>query len=134
MWAKIIATLTGQTVGEVLKYKAEKRRLKNEVELEKLRGKREWEAGKTKRAEASEGRDHEWELLSIRNSGYKDEYVLGLISIPMILSFIPAGQPYVVEGFKALEGTTDWYRFLVLSIFLAVYGVRLWRRKPVLQA
>ena len=129
MWAKIIATLTGQTVEAVLEYKSEKRRLKQEVQLETLRGKREWEAAKTKRAEASEGRDHDWELLSIKNSGYKDEWVMAILSPPLIMSFIPALQPYVVEGFKPLEGTPDWYRFLIMTVFLAVYGVRLWRRK-----
>lgn len=128
MWAKIIATLTGQTVESYLNYKQAKTRLKADIELEKLRGKAAYEAAKTARAEASEGRDHEWELESIRNSGWKDEWVLIILSIPMILSFVPYTQPYVVEGFVALEGTPLWYRTIVASIYLATFGLRLWRR------
>ena len=128
MWAKIIATLTGQTVEAVLAYKQERARLKGEIELEKLRGKAEWERAKTARAEASEGRDHEWELESIRNSGWKDEWVLVVLSIPMILAFIPFTQPFVMAGFEALENTPLWYRVTVASIYLATFGLRLWRR------
>lgn len=128
MWAKIIATLTGQTVEAVLAYKKAKFTMKANIELEKLRGKAAWEAAKSKRASESEGRDHEWELESIRNSGWKDEWVLIILSIPMILSFIPFTQPYVVSGFVALEGTPLWYRTTVMTIYLATFGLRLWRR------
>ena len=128
MWAKIIATLTGQTVGAVVEHLNLKRKLKAEIELERLRGKAEYERAKTTRASESEGRDHEWELESLKNSGWKDEWVLVILSIPMILSFIPMTQPYVVAGFEALEGTPTWYRITVASIYLATFGLRLWRR------
>jgi len=129
MWSSIVSALMGKVAPKVADYYIQRQELKQEVELEKLRGKAEYERAKTQRAEASEGRDHEWEILSIKNSGYKDEWVLMLVSIPMIMSFVPSMQAYVVEGFKALEGTPDWYRFLVMSIFFAIYGIRLWRRK-----
>lgn len=128
MWAKIIATLTGQTVEAVLEYKNTKRQLKADIELETLRGKAAYERAKSERAENSEGRDHEWEMQSIANSGWKDEYVLIVLSIPMILSFIPYTQPFVVSGFVALDGTPLWYRTIVASIYLATFGLRLWRR------
>ena len=73
--------------------------------------------------------DNNWELEQIKNSGWKDEFVLLLISIPMVLSFIPATATYVENGFKALALTPDWYQWLILSIFAAVYGIRVWRRK-----
>ena len=128
MWAKIIATLTGQTVEAVLEYKATTRKLKADIVLEKLRGKAAYEAAKTQRASESEGRDHEWELASIQNSGWKDEWVLVIISIPMITSFIPYTQPATAAGFEALAGTPLWYRTIVASIYLATFGLRLWRR------
>lgn len=128
MWAKIIATLTGQTVEAVLNYKQEKARLKGEIELEKLRGKAEYERAKSQRASESEGRDHEWELESIRNSGWKDEWVLVVLSIPMIGAFIPGVQPYITAGFASLETTPLWYRVTVGSIYLATFGLRMWRR------
>lgn len=128
MWAKIVATLTGQTVEAVLEYKNTKRKLEADIELEKLRGKAAWEAAKTQRASESEGRDHEWELESIRNSGWKDEWVLVVLSIPMILVFIPWTQPAILIGFEELATTPVWYRTTVMTIYLATFGLRLWRR------
>ena len=128
MWAKIIATLTGQTVEAVLEYKAAKVRLKADIVLEKLRGKAAYEAAKTLRASESEGRDHEWELESIKNSGWKDEWVLIVLSIPMILVFIPWTQPTILAGFESLATTPIWYRTTVMTIYLATFGIRLWRR------
>ena len=128
MWAKIIATLTGQTVEAVLNYKQEKARLKGEIELEKLRGKAEYERAKSQRASESEGRDHEWELASIQNSGWKDEWVLVVLTIPMVGVFLPWTQEYISIGFAALETTPLWYRVTVGSIYLATFGLRMWRR------
>ena len=73
--------------------------------------------------------DNSWELEQIKNSGWKDEFVLIVISTPLIMAFIPSMQPYVTEGFKALEQTPDYYRWLILSVFAAIYGIRIWRRK-----
>jgi hypothetical protein len=73
--------------------------------------------------------DNSWELEQIKNSGWKDEFVLILLSIPMVLSFIPYTVQYVEDGFVALSKTPDWYQWLILSVFAAIYGIRIWRRK-----
>jgi len=93
-----------------------------------LRRKAAWEAAKTKRAEASEGRNHEGELESLRNSGWKDDWVLVIMSIPMILVFIPCTHQTILDGFAVLDGTPRWYRTTVMTIYLATFGIRLWRR------
>jgi hypothetical protein len=77
--------------------------------------------------------DATWEVEQIRNSGWKDEYVLIILSIPSILSFIKVGDfdgaAIVASGFSALEGTPEWYRWLILLVFTAIYGIRIWRRQ-----
>lgn len=128
MWASIVSALLGKFAPAAAEVYIRKVELKTEVELEKLRGKAAWEAAKTARAEASEGRDHEWELESIRNSGWKDEWVLIILSIPMITSFIPYTQAATLAGFDALATTPLWYRTTVMTIYLATFGLRLWRR------
>lgn len=128
MWSSIVTALLGKVAPQVAQYYIEKQRLKHERELEKLRGKIAYEKAKTERAIASEGRDHEWELESIRNSGWKDEWVLILLSIPLVLVFIPATQEAVMHGFNTLAKTPEWYRWLVMLIFTAIYGIRVWRR------
>lgn len=83
--------------------------------------------------EAGLAADATWEIEQIKNSGWKDEYVLIILSIPSILSFIRIGEfdgaAIVANGFAALQGTPEWYRWLILLIFTAVYGIRIWRRQ-----
>ena len=128
MWAKIIAKMTGQTVEAVLAYKAQARQVKADIKMEELRGKAEYQKAKTQRASDSEGHDAEWEKLSIENSGWKDEWVIMVMSIPMILVFIPWTQPTILSGFAALATTPLWYRTTVMAIYLATFGIRLYRR------
>jgi len=128
MWSTIVTALLHGFAPKLADIYIEKQRLKQAIEIEKLRGKAAWEAAKTKRAEASEGRDHEWELESLRNSGWKDDWVLVIMSIPMILVFIPFTQQTILDGFAVLDGTPLWYRTTVMTIYLATFGIRLWRR------
>ena len=73
--------------------------------------------------------DATWETEQIQNSGWKDEYVLIVLSIPLIGCFIPATAPWVLKGFEILSKTPQWYQWLILLIFTAVYGIRIWRRQ-----
>lgn len=130
IWSSIVAGLLKTVAPKVADYYITKTQLKNDLEMETLRGKIEYEKAKTQRASESEGRDHEWEIESIRNSGWKDEWVLILLSIPLVLVFIPYTQPFVMDGFTTLDQTPGWYQWLILAVFSAVYGIRIWRRKP----
>ena len=73
--------------------------------------------------------DNSWELEQIKNSGWKDEAVLVTLLIPLWLCFVPQTVVYVENGFHALSQTPDWYQWLILVIFAAIYSVRIWRRK-----
>jgi hypothetical protein len=83
--------------------------------------------------EAGLAADATWEIEQIKNSGWKDEYVLIILSIPSILSFVKIGTfdgaALVARGFESLQGTPEWYRWLIMLVFTAVYGIRLWRRQ-----
>lgn len=128
MWGSIVSALLSKVAPKVADYYIKKQELKAEVEIETLRGKAAWQKALTQRASESEGRDHEWELAMIENSGWKDEWVLGLISLPLIGVFIPQMQEGVLRGFDILSGTPMWYQGMVVTIFFAVYGIRKWRR------
>jgi len=132
LWESIVGSLIGKVAPAVAGYYQTKLELKAQVEIETLKGKIAWQQALTQRASESEGRDHEWELAQIKNSGLKDEWVLGLISIPMIMSFIPGTVQYVELGFAALSQTPIWYQGMIVTIFLAIYGIRQWRRKTAM--
>jgi hypothetical protein len=74
--------------------------------------------------------DMSWEMEFARQAGssWKDEYTLLVVSVPLILAFIPGGAPFVVAGFNAFATTPMWYQVMVQTIFYATYGIRLWRR------
>jgi len=73
--------------------------------------------------------DASWEIEQIRNSGNKDEWVLFLLSIPLVGCFIPGIAAYILAGFEILETTPEWYRWLIMLIFTAIFGIRIWRRQ-----
>lgn len=133
MWASIVTALLGKVAPKVADYYIQKKALEHEQEIERLRGKVAWEQAMTRRASESEGRDHDWELKRIEDAGWKDEWVLVLISLPLPLSFIPATQEYVLRGFEVLAQTPLWYQGMVVTIFFAIYGIRKWRRKTAAQ-
>jgi hypothetical protein len=121
--------LGGNTVEAVTGFLAKRQELKQTLELAKIQG--EIDAVKAKAAYrvADLQYDNDWELEQIKNSGWKDEYVLVLMSIPLVLCFVPLTAPWVLDGFKILEQCPQWYRWLVLVIFCAIYGIRIYRRQ-----
>tara|TARA_R100000406_G_scaffold79188_1_gene60159 strand:+ start:328 stop:714 length:387 start_codon:yes stop_codon:yes gene_type:complete len=69
----------------------------------------------------------EWEKLMAKGSqnSLKDEWLVGLFSIPLILSFCGEwGRTIVAEGFAALEMMPDWYQYTLGVIVAASFGVR----------
>lgn len=68
--------------------------------------------------------DIAWENLSVANSGWKDEWFTVVLSIPMILCFIPGAAPAVMDGFAALEKTPEWYQWVVLIAIASAFGYR----------
>jgi len=125
----ILGTVLGNLGGKVVEAIDSRGQRKHEqkvqaLELEKLRHEKQIEL-----IQNGQKLDNAWELEQIKNSGWKDEFVLLLLSIPLVMSFIPKMQPYVVEGFVALSATPEWYQWLILAVFTAVYGIRIWRRK-----
>lgn len=129
MFSTILTALLSKAIPSAADFFIAREKLQQEAKLEELRGKAEWQRAMTQRASESEGRDHEWELAMIDKAGWKDEWVLGLISVPLVGVFIPQTQQGVLEGFRILEQTPVWYQGMVVTIFFAVYGIRKWRRK-----
>lgn len=67
-----------------------------------------------------------WDITAQRQMQYtwKDEYLVIIFTLPLILAFIPELQPYVKEGFNAIKETPEWYRYSVMGIVMATFGLR----------
>ena len=133
MIGKLLAKVLGQGGTQVVEYFDTKQKLKQALKLTKLQGKIEIEKAKANAKIKSAEHAHEWSLEQIKNSGWKDEYVLVVLSVALIGCFIPGVQSYVLAGFGILEQTPEWYRWLVITVFAAVYGIKpvvnIWKGK-----
>ena len=71
--------------------------------------------------------DIDWDFAAIRATQWssKDEYVLILFSIPLVLSFCGEwGRAIVADGFQALSGMPDWYQYSLGAIVAASLGTK----------
>lgn len=133
--ATLVSALTGAPVEVITAYFQKKQELKQELNLAKIKAKTAVEVAKETRAKAADENDQMWEQLSLKNSGWKDEFELIVISIPMILCFFPQTVDYVHKGFDALAKTPIWYQGILITIYLANYGIRYkrwgWQRDAI---
>jgi hypothetical protein len=78
----------------------------------------------------SQGRadDASWEMQSLKNAGWRGSFELIVLTIPVVMCFIPGLVQYVQAGFAALDKTPIWFQWLLVMIYAANYGIRTWRR------
>ncbi len=60
------------------------------------------------------------------NSGgsWKDEFFVIVLSVPMVLCFIPGMEGVVHHGFQQLQQAPDWYMHALLIAISASFGLR----------
>ena len=69
----------------------------------------------------------DWERIMEQGTqnSWKDEYLVGLFSIPLILVFTgEKGRQIVAEGFVALESMPEWYQYTLGVIVASSFAVR----------
>ncbi|WP_240205904.1 hypothetical protein [Vibrio sp. CyArs1] len=62
--------------------------------------------------------------VSIKQRGWKDEYLLILTTIPLSLSFVPDYASVVQMGFDALAKTPEYYWCALGMIYIDTFGFR----------
>ena len=77
-----------------------------------------------KKIETGQTADIAWEKTSLEQSGWKDEYWTIVLSIPMVMCFIPGLVVYVEKGFAVLQNTPEWYRYVIGVAIGSAFGVR----------
>jgi hypothetical protein len=119
-------SIVSNVVGGVSDYFKGKQELKKiELEADKKIAVAKGEAEVKRLAQQSE-QNYDLDRLAIENmnNSSKDEYVLGIFSLPIIFSFFPQTQPYVADGFAALSNIPDWFMLLFVGIVVSIYGLR----------
>jgi len=69
--------------------------------------------------------DIDWEIESIRNAGWRPEYLTILTTVVLVLVFVPQTQPVVIAGFDSLERTPMWFQIVVLMVYASAFGIRI---------
>ena len=68
--------------------------------------------------------DWDLEMAKGSHSSWKDEWLVILFSIPLILAFIPGMGDVVANGFQQLEQMPQWYQYSLGVIVAASFGGR----------
>jgi hypothetical protein len=78
------------------------------------------------RIEKSAQSDQDYDLEALRQTRYswKDEYVLVIITLPFIGSFIPHIQEHVLKGWEYIAKAPDWYQWCFMGAVAASLGIR----------
>jgi len=63
--------------------------------------------------------------MSAANRGWKDEYLMLIITLPLVLCFIPDASPHIKTGFLSLKASVpEWYMWLLLGVYIDTFGFR----------
>lgn len=68
----------------------------------------------------------DWDITMAEASkhSWKDEWLVILFSVPLVLAFIPGMEGVVQNGFEQLEKMPDWYQYSLGVIVAASFGIR----------
>ena len=65
-----------------------------------------------------------WEMASLQAGQDYRGFELFVLSIPVVMCFIPAYSPIVEKGFHALSLTPGWFQTIFITVYMANYGIR----------
>jgi len=131
IWDKVLGAVTGP-VATYFTRRAELKQARFEAELKFEQAKGDRAAQLIREGLAA---DANWEMEFARQAqnSWKDEYTLGVVSLPAVLCFVSIGTfdgaAVVTRGFAALSGTPLWFQTILGIMFCATVGVRWWRRE-----
>jgi hypothetical protein len=68
----------------------------------------------------------DWERIMAQGSqsSFRDEWFSGVLSIPLILCFIPGMEDVVAHGFEQLSKAPEWYFYCLGTAILSSFGVK----------
>ena len=76
--------------------------------------------------ETAQAGNIDWDAMAMKNSAqsWKDEFWTIVLSIPMIMAFVPGFVPFIMAGFAALSAMPIWYQGALSISIEASFGYR----------
>ena len=121
-----LVTLGSAIVSGISGYFKDKNEIKKvQIEADKLLIMAEAKS-KAKRLEREAEIDYDLDRIAMKNmdKSWKDELILLIWLTPVVMSFIPEWQPYVIAGFASLALVPDWYMYILVGLVTVIYGMR----------
>ena len=121
-----LVTLGSAIVSGISGYFQDKNEIKKvQVEADKLLIMAEAES-KAKRLEREAEMDYDLDRIAMQNmdKSWKDDLILLIWLTPVVMSFVPEWQPYVLAGFASLALVPDWYMYILVGMVTVIYGMR----------
>ena len=118
----MIQTIIGplaELAGGWLKNKANKQAAEAQLKLTEAEAK-----AKIMLSEQTSVADWERIMAEGSKSSWKDEWFVIILSIPLILAFIPGAEGVVDHGFAQLQKAPDWYFYSLGIAISASFGIR----------
>ena len=77
-------------------------------------------------ARQGQQQDYDLDKIAMQNmaNSWKDELLLIIFLIPIVLAFIPGMDGTVNAGFAAIEKMPQWYIAIVVGMVVVIYGLR----------
>ncbi|MEM1352011.1 MAG: hypothetical protein AAGF27_06685 [Pseudomonadota bacterium] len=99
---------------------------RSELKIAEINARAAIEQARANAATMKAQHESSWELLALQQTGrsYKDEWFTILLSVPLVLAFVPGGSPYVQSGFEALSLTPQWYGLFLGAAVSLSFGIR----------
>ena len=133
----LISSVVSTAVGGVSSYfkgKQEQKKIKLEhnskIEVLKMEAEVEVAKGvasaKIEMAKNGQAQDFDLDKIAMQNmeNSWKDELILIVFLIPMIMAFIPSLQDVAKVGFENIKSMPTWYTSLIIGMVVVIYGMR----------
>ncbi|MCC4796991.1 hypothetical protein [Enterovibrio norvegicus] len=119
----MISAITSLITGGIDAYKQhginKANKLKRQDDMEQAR-----HDAKVNRLKNGDEKAADLDMVSIKERGLKDEFILLVVFVPLMLSFIPDYAPYVDAGFAALKSVPEYYWYVVAAVVIDTFGFR----------
>jgi len=91
-----------------------------------IKGKQRVKEAEISAKEKAVASKNDWELESAKAAAtsWKDELWTVLFVVIIAACFFPSSQPYVFEGFRALEETPNWFQIAIGMSVSASFGIK----------
>jgi len=129
----IIGNLLGgvvNTVGDVVKKDQAIKQIKEKGKLSIAQAKIDLDVAKLQaqikqqKTQAENDMSYDMQVLKNRRESLIDEFIILGFFVIMILTFIPATQATMAEGWHALNNTAWWFEFGIVGILVSTLGLK----------